>query len=78
MLDAKAPDVELLLATVTYTHPGTLRLKEIQYRVDVLRQNRKTPLFEAAIMVENKKVSPKVTTSATLPTPRARWEQFLK
>jgi hypothetical protein len=78
LFEAKAADVELLLATVTYTHPGTLRLKEIQYRIDVLRRGRKIPLFEAAIMVENKKVAPRVTTSAMERTPHGQWEQFMR
>lgn len=78
LFDAKALDVELILRTVTYTHPGTLRLKEIQYRVDALRRGVPRPLFEASIEVENKRDRPRITTNATIRTPRELWEQHFK
>lgn len=69
LYEEKEDGVELLLTTVTYTHPGTLRLKEIQYKVDAMRNgsSRSYTLFEASIAVENKRISPKVSVSATPP-----------
>ena len=37
LFQLKATDVELRLHTVTYSDPGTLRLREIQYRIDAVR-----------------------------------------
>lgn len=78
LYDEKATDVELQLTTVTYTHPGTLRLKEIQYRVDAIRRGLSRPLFEASIEVEDTRVSPRVTCAARLRTPRELWQRLLK
>src|SRR6476620_7146708 len=47
------PGVELWLTTVTSTHSRTLRLKEIQYRVDAVHQGRSRCLLEASIEVSN-------------------------
>ena len=57
----KAVDVELWLTTVTSTHPRTLRLKEIQYRIDAVRKGQSKALFEASIMVEDRKKMPRIT-----------------
>jgi hypothetical protein len=77
LFDAKAADVELRLKTVTYTHPGTLRLKEIQYRVDAVRRGVSRPLFEASIEVENKRDRPRVAAAVTIRTPRELWARYL-
>jgi hypothetical protein len=73
----KAQDVELWLTTVTSTHPHTLRLKEIQYRVDAVRKMRSKALFEASIMVEDKKQAPRITVQAKERYPSREWERFL-
>ena len=56
---------ELWLTTVTSTHPRTLRLKEIQYKVDVVRDGRSRCLFEASIEVSNDTQSPRVSVTGT-------------
>lgn len=77
LLEIKAPDVELRLQTVTYSHPGTLRLKEIQYRVDAVRNGLWRELFEASIEVENKKDHPRVVPNVEMLVPREVWETYL-
>jgi hypothetical protein len=64
-LTARQPaDVELWLTTVTSTHPRSLRLKEIQYRVDAVRNNLSRRLFEASIEVADSRDAPRVTVQA--------------
>ena len=70
LLESKPVDTDLWLTTVTYTHPKTLRLKEIQYRLEALSGNRRRLLFEASIEVEDKKLNPKITAHAL---PLAAW-----
>ncbi|SRR5208283_2005097 len=74
----KAKDVDLWLTTVTYTHPRTLRLKEIQYRVDAARRGCSKVLFEASIMVEDKKTNPRITPHVQERLPQEEWIRFLK
>jgi hypothetical protein len=74
----KAQDVELWLTTVTYTHPQTLRLKEIQYRVDAVRLGQSRALFEASIMIENKKQLPRITVDARERHAQQEWLSFIK
>lgn len=62
---AKPADTQLWLTTVTATHPRSLRLKEIQYRVDALRNGASRRLFEASIEVANEPVNPRITVQAT-------------
>jgi hypothetical protein len=78
LFQLKAADVELRLQTVTYSHPGTLRLKEIQYRIDAVRHGVPRRLFEAYIEVENKKERPRVIANALLLTPIDVWEPYLR
>jgi hypothetical protein len=47
----KAEDVDLWLITETSTHPVSLRLKEIQYRVDAVRGGQSKALFSASVDV---------------------------
>jgi hypothetical protein len=61
----KPVDTELWLTTVTSTHPRTLRLKEIQYRVDAVRGASTRRVFEASIEIADTRHSPRVTTQAT-------------
>jgi hypothetical protein len=61
----KRPDTELWLTTVTTTHPRTLRLKEIQYRVDAVQKGLSRRLFEASIEVADQRLNPRVTVNAT-------------
>lgn len=62
LFESKPEDEELCLTTVTYAHAGTMRLKEIQYRVDAVNpQGQSRRLFETAIKVENKRDNPKVS-----------------
>jgi len=64
LVAAKPPDVELWLTTVTSTHPRSLRLKEIQYRVDTVRRGSSQCLLEASVEVSNDRDSPRVTVNA--------------
>lgn len=77
LFQQKSANVELVLTTVTYAHPGTLRLKEIQYRVTAVRGAQRHALFEAAIEVENKRQQPRVTVHARELLPRHSWTRFL-
>lgn len=61
----KPPDTELWLTTVTSTHPRTLRLKEIQYRVDAVRQGVSRQLFEASIEIADQRINPRITVKAS-------------
>jgi hypothetical protein len=65
LLELKPNDTDLWLMTVTSTHPRTLRLKEIQYRVDAVKGFMSQKLFEAGIQVEDKKIAPRVTINAS-------------
>ena len=65
LLAHRPPGVELWLTTVTTTHPRTLRLKEIQYRVDAVWGTQSRRLFEASIAVSDNRDSPRVTVQAT-------------
>ena len=64
LFEQKPADIDLWLTTVTSTHPRTLRLKEIQYRVDAVRSSQSRALFEASIMIENKTKHPRITIDA--------------
>lgn len=78
LFNEKGADVDLILTTVTYSHPGTLRLKEIQYRVDARRKKGLSqPLFEAAIEVGNSKVNPKIAASVIIRTPESMWPRYV-
>jgi hypothetical protein len=74
----KAANVDLWLTTVTYTHPRTLRLKEIQYRVDAVRHGQPRALFEASITVEDKKTFPKIAVDIRERHSRQDWFSFVK
>jgi outer membrane biosynthesis protein TonB len=75
----KAPDVKLLLRTETTAHPGTMRLKEITYRLSAQRAGGKgTILFERTIEVGSDPVKPKVwLRESDFPSTPADWPQFL-
>jgi hypothetical protein len=64
LFSLKPADTELWLTTVTTTHPKTLRLKEIQYRVDALKGATSRRLFEASIEVADHRINPRVTGKA--------------
>jgi hypothetical protein len=65
LFEAKAPDTEVVLTTETRSHPGTLRLAEIVYRVDLKRASGATiRAYEASIEVANQTTAPAVTPSA--------------
>lgn len=76
--EEKADDVELWLTTTTYTHQWTPRLKEITYVVHVVRNSKSWALFEASIMIEDKKEFPKITIYAHDRLDRSDWLKFLK
>jgi Bacterial toxin 4 len=61
----KPADTELWLTTVTATHGKSLRLKEIQYRIDAVKGGMSRRLFEASIEIADQKLNPRVTVSAT-------------
>jgi hypothetical protein len=65
LLSLKPPDTELWLTTVTMTHPRTLRLKDIQYRVDAVKGAASRKLFEASIEIADQKNNPRITVKAT-------------
>lgn len=65
LVELKPADTELWLTTVTATHPRTLRLKEIQYRVDAVRNGLPRRLFEASIEIADERFNPRVTVNAT-------------
>ena len=65
LLSLKPADTELWLTTVTTTHPRTLRLKEIQYRVDAVKETTSRKLFEASIEIADQRINPRVTVKAT-------------
>jgi Bacterial toxin 4 len=65
LVELKPHDTELWLTTATTTHPRTLRLKEIQYRVDAVRNGLSRRLFEASIEVADHRLNPRVTVNAT-------------
>lgn len=65
LLAATPADTELWLTTVTRAHPRTLRLKDIQYRVDAVRGGRQRRLFEAGIEVADSRDRPLVRAWAT-------------
>lgn len=65
LVSLKPADTELWLTTVTETHPGSLRLKEIQYRVDAVKGAADRLLFEAEIQIANDRIYPRVTVNAS-------------
>jgi len=65
LVQKKPADTELWLTTVTSTHPRTLRLKEIQYRVDAVRGVSSRRVFEASIEIADTRMNPRVTTQAS-------------
>jgi hypothetical protein len=65
LLALKPADTDLWLTTVTATHERTLRLKEIQYRVDAVKGASSRKLFEASIEITDEKMNPRVTVKAT-------------
>ena len=71
----RAPGVEFKLTTVTRRHTGTSRLREIEYKVEAVKDGQATRVWEASIEVENKKVNPKVSAEARS---YADVEQFLR
>ena len=58
-------DVELWLTTQTSTHPRTLRLKEIVYRLDAVRGLESRRIYEASIEVADARENPRITVNAT-------------
>ncbi|MBB5471233.1 hypothetical protein HDG32_007389 [Paraburkholderia sp. CI2] len=65
LVELKPSDTELWLTTVTMSHPRTLRLKEIQYRVDAVKNGLSRKFFEASIEVSDQRINPKVIIHAT-------------
>lgn len=61
----KPNGTDLWLTTVTSTHMYTLRLKEIQYRVDAVKDGVSRMLFEASIEIADARHRPKVVIEAT-------------
>jgi hypothetical protein len=62
--DQLHPDAKLLLTTETKAHEGSLRLKSIDYKLEVEMNAERSRIYEASIEVENKRDNPKVTVSA--------------
>ncbi len=73
-----ASDAELWLTTVTATWPGTLRLKEIQYKVQARRRGIDKVLFECWIAVANQRVNPRVEVHVDFRAPENDWAPFLR
>jgi hypothetical protein len=73
--DQKAPDVILYLTTVTETHPRTLCLKSIIYRVEAEKPGRRAKIvFEVKLSIPLD-ISPKVDIEAS---PVLDVEEFMK
>jgi hypothetical protein len=77
LFEEKSQDVDIWLTTVTATHPRTLRLKEIQYRVDAVRFGQSLALFEASIEIENKTDLPRIVVNAEYRHARQDWQIFI-
>jgi hypothetical protein len=61
----KASGVTIYLTTETESHPGTLRLKSIVYKVEAAHGTEKpTRLFEAGLEIQNQTTTPRVTPSS--------------
>ena len=59
--------------TVTQTHPLTLRLSSIEYRVDIVAADGRTSrIFEAEITISNDRVEPRVNISVA---EGGRWDE---
>lgn len=65
LVKEKDPYVDLWLTTVTTTHPGSLRLAEIEYQVDAVHEGRSRTVFEATIKISNSKSNPVVDVQFT-------------
>ncbi|MEQ0559884.1 polymorphic toxin type 4 domain-containing protein [Amycolatopsis sp. NEAU-NG30] len=62
LFSQKAPDVEVIMTTETRAHPGSLRLAEIIYRIDLKKPTGATlRVYEAAIEVQNTTTAPRCT-----------------
>ncbi|MFA6093282.1 MAG: hypothetical protein WCU88_10385 [Elusimicrobiota bacterium] len=75
--EQKAADVEFYLTTVTRAHPGTLRLAEIQYTLEAVRNATATTIWETSIGVGNARDNPRITIDGD-PHSSARIEEFLR
>lgn len=65
LFSQKAPGVEVIMTTETRAHPGSLRLAEIAYRIDLKKPSGATMrVYEASIEVQNTTQSPRCTPSA--------------
>jgi len=75
----KAPDTRLFLRTVVTSHPNSLRLATIIYRISAARgKGRQRILFEVEIEIQNKTDDPKVSVPEPAPGEiLADWKEFL-
>jgi hypothetical protein len=73
-----APDAELWLTTTTATHAGTLRLKEIQYKLEATCRGAHKVLFESWIAVESDRLSPTPHFGVQARALLDEWKPFLK
>jgi hypothetical protein len=72
----KAPGVRLRLVTEVESHPNSLRLKSITYRLSAVSgQGRPRAMFEVEIMIPNVTNAPRVTLSP--PEILGDWHEFL-
>jgi len=72
----RAPNARLYVRTLTETHPNSLRLKSITYRLSAARgKSTPQPLFEVRIEIENKRKNPRVTLDH--PEMLRDWKEFL-
>jgi len=73
----RASDVRLFLRTVTTTHPNSLRLASITYRLSAARGSaRASNLFEVTINIDDSRDNPRVWVEP--PTEWVDWKTFLR
>lgn len=63
LFSQKRSNVEVIMTTETSSHPGTLRLSQIVYRIDLVEPptGRSLRVYEASLEVANAKHAPKIT-----------------
>jgi hypothetical protein len=78
MFSRKASEVEIWMSTTVYTHPGTLRVRKIVYRVDAVRQKSSFGLYQAIMTIENEISNPVISTDTELLMSQREWYRVLK
>jgi hypothetical protein len=79
LVQEKAPGVRIFMTTVTETWPGTLRLKEIQYKLEAELPGKisRTHIWDAEINVTDSRDAPRASKSVTERSGWSMIDQFL-